>query len=685
MTTKAYASLAQATPSDGHSGPSAGAAKAGVRVCCDALRMHGSARVGVATHAATAVAALCAHHAPSSAIAGAAGAPAALCSALRAHCSHADTVAAVARCLAVLARHEVCAQSCGSADVLEALVTALALQPHSIDVARAVGDALAAAAEFTSSDRDGVPGSAASVAPVSLNSGTNSFAGVKPGDPCLALSCACALLASHGSSDALVAVSACSAIAALMPVVAHTSSASSRARNVTAASPSESAEELPGKAMPLLLLVLSAHANSPEARDAACRALQAVLRVPRSRESAPPQQSLAARALELGAISLCLDALEDAPSDAGVQVAALQLLCELLDGGTDVQQEGAPSLDNAKRRQVMTSAVSDGAVELAVAALINHGGCDGALPGNGGGASGGFGTLMLSLPQTAGHVATVVAAACGVIARLSAVPDCHTSLVDALGVTCLVQALAAHGPASPLVAMPACCAVANLASLGQPQTVELVLASGAVNATIAVLEAHGASHAGVTAAACDTLRGLTAAGIAYNVALDVADAGGLEALSACLAVFGHVAAVQQAGLSAAACVCWSHPQLVHRARDAGLPLLARAALDTRWKGHPGVAEAARLVLSKVGTPEELLSAQNVWSALGEATGADTVVRAVHWTVASGPAPVVGEEAEDEPLSLPDETALLEEGRPQTPEVLTWEDDSWSDQQIVGVH
>jgi len=428
--------------------------------------------------------------------------------------------------------------------------------------------------------------------------------------------------------------------------------------------------------MPLLLLVLSAHANSPEARDAACRALQAVLRVPRNRESAPPQQSLAARALELGAVSLCLDALEDAPSDAGVQVAALQLLCELLDGGTDVQQEGAPSLDDTKRLQVMTSAVSDGAVELAVAALINHGGCDGALPGNGGGAPGGFGTLMLSLPQTAGHVATVVAAACGVIARLSAVPDCHTSLVDALGVTCLVQALAAHGPASPLVAMPACCAVANLASLGQPQTVELVLASGAVNATIAVLEAHGASHAGVTAAACDTLRGLTAAGTAYNVALDVADAGGLEALSACLAVFGHVAAIQQAGLSAAACVCWSHPQLVHRARDAGLPLLARAALDTRWKGHPGVADAAQLVLSKVGTPEEFLSAKEAWSALGEATGADTVVRAVHWTVASGPAPVVGEEAEDESLSLPAsaDTALLEDGRPQTPEVLTWEDD-----------
>ena len=649
--TSAFASLA--------AGPGGGRmAKTGVRVCCDALRLHGSHRRDVATAAAAALAGLCEGHHPSCAVAASAGAPSALCVALRAHCSAPDAVAAAARCLAVLASHEACVRRCGDADALEALVTALALQPHNVEVARAVGAALAATAEaagnaagsavVTALGGAGAPG--APSAPLQTGAVTEA----RPADPCMALSCACALLASHGTADPGVAVHGCRAIAALMPRAAAGKPAEPLPRGGV---PGETAPELAAKAMPLLLLVLSAHATSPDARDAACRALAAVLVAPPPPTGAQkPETSvgslvethvpLGVRALDLGAMSLCLDALEDAPRDAGVQASGLELLCVLLDGaaGDSTTPSGAAAADAA-----VASAVADGAVELVVAAVVNHGG------GGAGGAGGGGTAFMMSLAQAPGHAARVVAPALGVLARMAAMGHTHSTLVDAWAVRFLVQALSVHGPTSPEVATPGCVAIANLCT-GAAAVRDEVAAAGAVTAVVEVLTACGTKHPGVAAAACDALRSLAAD---PDIELVAAYAGALEAVAAALALFGHVAAVQEAGLAAAACICWSHPDVAAHGREVGLPLLARAALDTRWKGHGKIRDAAQLVLTKLGEPATL-SAADALTAMGEATGVRTVARAA-LTLAHSASATRQEVHTPEP--------------PLEPDVLTWQEDS----------
>ena len=652
----AFASLA--------TGPGGGrVAKTGVRVCCDALRVHGSHRRDVAVAAAAALAGLCKGHHPSCAVAAAAGAPSALCVALRAHCSHPDAVAAAARCLAVLASHEACVHRCGDADALEALVTALALQPHSAEVARAVGAALAATAEaaeagdaggratVNSLGSAGAPVLGAPSAPLQ----TGAVPEVRRADPCMALSCACALLASHGTADPGVAVHGCRAIAALMPRASASKPADGLPRR--GAVPGETAAELAAKAMPLLLLVLSAHAASPDARDAACRALAAVLVAPAGTQPdsvagsalSVVEQPLGVRALDLGAMSLCLDALEDAPRDAGVQASGLELLCALLDGASG----GSATLSGAATAEAAVSAaVADGAVELVVASIVNHGG------GGAGGAGGGGTALMLSLAQATGHAARVIAPALGVLARMAAMGHTHGTLVDTWAVRFLVQALSVHGPASPEVATPGCVAIANLCSIGTAPVRDEVAAAGAVTAVVEVLTACGTKHPGVAAAACDALRALAADA---DIEVVAAYAGALEAVAAALAVFGNVAAVQESGLAAAACICWSHPDVAAHGREVGLPLLARASLDTRWKGHARIRDAAQLVLTKLGEPASL-SATDALNAMGEATGVHTVARA-----ARDLAQAASATRQEEGVTTPEP--------PPEPDVLTWQEDS----------
>jgi hypothetical protein len=261
---------------------------------------------------------------------------------------------------------------------------------------------------------------------------------------------------------------------------------------------------------------------------------------------------------------------------------------------------------------------------------------------------------MLSVAQEQGtHAARVVAPALGALARMAAMGHTHSTLVDAWAVRFLVQALSVHGPASPEVATPGCVAIANLCN-GASAVRDEVAAAGAVTAVVEVLTTIGAKHPGAAAAACDALRALAAD---PDIELVAAHAGALEAVAAALATFGHVAAVQEAGLAAAACICWSHPDVASHGRELGISLLARAALDTRWKGHGRIRDAAQLVLTKLGEPATL-SAADALTAMGEATGVRTVARAAltlatPWTRR--------EVATPEP--------------PPEPDVLTWQEDS----------
>ena len=262
---------------------------------------------------------------------------------------------------------------------------------------------------------------------------------------------------------------------------------------------------------------------------------------------------------------------------------------------------------------------------------------------------------MMSLAQAPGHAARVVAPALGVLARMAAMGHTHSTLVDAWAVRFLVQALSVHGPTSPEVATPGCVAIANLCT-GAAAVRDEVAAAGAVTAVVEVLTACGNKHPGVAAAACDALRSLAAD---PDIELVAAYAGALEAVAAALALFGHVAAVQEAGLAAAACICWSHPDVAAHGREVGLPLLARAALDTRWKGHGKIRDAAQLVLTKLGEPATL-SAADALMAMGEATGVRTVARAA-LTLAHSASATRQEVHTPEP--------------PLEPDVLTWQEDS----------
>jgi hypothetical protein len=56
-------------------------------------------------------------------------------------------------------------------------------------------------------------------------------------------------------------------------------------------------------------------------------------------------------------------------------------------------------------------------------------------------------------------------------------------------------------------------------------------------------------------------------------------------------------------------------------------MLAHAALDTRWREHSRITDAARLALNRLGEPDTF-NAVDAIAALGEATGASDMARIV---------------------------------------------------------
>ena len=542
--------------------PGGRASRAGVRVCCAALETHGSSNAAAAAAAAAALQRLCLAQPSSRARASACDAPSLLCRALWAHGgTSAEAVEACAGCLAALASDQGCAGRCGDAGALGALQTALQAQEGHLGVARAVAAALAATSEQaqrTVRASGPPPPTQRAAGGGGGGRGRGQLVPPPPADPACTLRCTLALLAQHGASDAPAAAAGCRAVAALLPRLGG-----------------QGCAECVAEALPLLLAALTAHAGAPDARDAACCALHALL-APSGASPPPPEVRL--RALELGALPLVLDCLEEAPAHGGVQASGLALLALLAD---------SPDGEAA--------AVGDGAVELAVAALVNHS----RAPGG----------------------AAVAAAAAGALANLS-VGAAHVAvLADCGGVEALLGSLAAQRGCAPL-ASAACAVLRNVAV--SPALQRHVAACGGVEAAVRALQEHGPGDALVAERACNALR--NAAGEPANERR-VADAGGLEALAAVLRLHGNASRLQEAALWAAACVAWSDRELQMRARAAGLPLLATAALETRWRAHPAVCAAARLLLDKTGPPYKW-SVPDAIAAVAQASGAQHILQAV---------------------------------------------------------
>jgi hypothetical protein len=304
----------------------------------------------------------------------------------------------------------------------------------------------------------------------------------------------------------------------------------------------------------LLLAALRCNGDAPDARDEALAALRDLLRPPAGEaaseagDAASEREALRTALLEGGAIEAALDCLEQHPGHAGVQASGLGALAALA---------AAPDAEAA--------AADDGGLELAVTALLNH--------------------------RTAADVA---AAAAGAIVNMCVAAEHAPQLAAAGGLDALVGAMRAHPESEPV--QTACCAALRNATVSPPLQAGAA-AAGALGACVEALKRHGTASPQCAEAACAAIR--NAAGLRDNEAI-AAQAGAIEAVLAAVRVHGNYAAVQEAGLGALASIAWSGGPIAKRARDAGAPLVARAAMDTRWRGHSGVTAAARLLIQKVG-------------------------------------------------------------------------------------
>ena len=327
---------------------------------------------------------------------------------------------------------------------------------------------------------------------------------------------------------------------------------------------------------------LNTHTTSPAVLERSCAAIRLL--------AAPPGNRAACAGA--GGIASVVAALRAHPGHAGLQASASGALRVLAwDSGTKsaaVEAGAVEAVVTALRAHPQHAAVAESACG-ALKSLAAHA----SARARGGRAADAAVAALRAHSASPG----VCMEACGALANLCAgIPDNGARATQAGAAAAIVSALNRHGDSGD-VAEAGAAAVWALAGCGDSAACISCVEQGALPALVSAMRAHQTSLP-LQVVACAAMTHF--AQCLTTGAMEVASAGGVDALLAALRLHGNSATLQESGFDALFTMCDKGGlEVSRRALQAGALEACKAAITTRFPNHPGVQRAAKAVLQEL--------------------------------------------------------------------------------------